>query len=164
MAVRLVVRLIRDVPDVHLTMAGSGGYYLPEIRRFAESMNVAGQIAFAGFLDSAQKIHLADQHDIYLNTTHVDNMPVTVIEMGALGLPVVATCVGGVPDILQDEVNGLLVPDDDDLAMTEAVRRLISEPGLADQLSLAGRSLAEGCSWEKIEGQWGQLISEVWTG
>jgi glycosyltransferase involved in cell wall biosynthesis len=164
LAVRLVARLSREVPNVHLTMAGSGGHFMPEIRSFAESQGVAGQIAFAGFLDLAQKIRLADQHDIYLNTTHVDNMPVTVIEMGALGLPVVATRVGGVPDILQDEVNGLLVPDDDDLAMTDAVHRLISEPELAGQLSLAGRRLAEGCSWEKVEGQWGQLISEVWLG
>ena len=164
MAVRLVAQLSREIPNVQLTMAGAGNHFLPEVKRFAERLNVAGRINFAGFLDLTSKIRLAGQHDIYLNTNHVDNMPVTVIEMAALGLPIVATCVGGVPDIIQDGVNGLLVPDDNDLAMAEAVRHLIDKPELADQLSQAGRRLAESCAWEKVEGQWRQIIAEVRLG
>jgi glycosyltransferase involved in cell wall biosynthesis len=58
-------------------------------------------------------------------------------------------------------VNGLLTPDDDDQAMAQAVTRLLSEPGLAERLALAGRTLAESCSWEQVRAQWEAVFLEL---
>jgi glycosyltransferase involved in cell wall biosynthesis len=161
MAVRVVARLCADVPDIHLTMAGSPDVSLAEVKRLAERSGVAERITFSGFLDQTAKILLASQHDIYLNTNRIDNMPVTVIEMGALGLPVIATRVGGVPDIIIDGVSGLLVPDDDDLAMANAVKRLLSDPLLVERITQGGRKFAESCSWENVRWQWEQTFAEL---
>lgn len=161
MAVRVIARLKPGYPDVHLTMAGSSQESLTEVKRLAESLGIAGRIMFPGFVDQLSKVQLASQHDIYLNTNRIDNMPVTVIEMGALGLPVVSTCAGGLPDMIVDGESGLLVPEDDDCAMADAVKRLLSEPGLAERLSQAGRKFAESCSWENVRLQWEQTLGEL---
>lgn len=161
MAVRVVARLQRQAPDIRLTMAGSPDVSLAEVKRLAGRLGVAEPIDFVGFLDQTEKIHLASHHDIYLNTNRIDNMPVTVIEMGALGLPVIATSVGGVPDIITHGESGLLVPDDDDLAMAEAVKRLLHEPALAGRLSQAGRRFAERCAWENVRQQWEHTLTEL---
>ena len=89
-------------------------------------------------------------------------MPVSVLEAGAFGLPVVATAVGGIPHLLRDGQTGLLVPDGDATAMAEAVRRLLSEPGLAAALSANGRQLAESCGWPRVRAQWESLFAEVY--
>jgi glycosyltransferase involved in cell wall biosynthesis len=158
MALRVVARLRREYPDVHLVMAGAADISLDGVKRMAEGDGLTAHVSFAGFLDQAAKVQVASQQDIYLNTNRIDNMPVTVIEMAALGLPVVATRVGGLPDLVTDGVNGLLTPDDDDQAMADAVKRLLSEPGLAERLALAGRELAESCSWEKVRARWEEML------
>jgi glycosyltransferase involved in cell wall biosynthesis len=163
MALRVVARLRREYPDVHLVMAGAADTSLDGVKRMAEGDGLTAHVSFAGFLDQAAKIQVAGQQDIYLNTNRIDNMPVTVIEMAALGLPVVATRVGGLPDLVTDGVNGLLTPDDNDQAMADAVKRLLSEPGLAERLALAGRALAESCSWEKVRARWEEMFNELYS-
>ncbi len=80
----------------------------------------------------------------------------------AMGLPVkVATAVGGVPDLLTDGETGLLVPDSDDRAMVQAIKRLLSESELAGRLSANGRRLAERSAWESVRLQWEQVFKEV---
>ena len=115
----------------------------------------------SGFLDIQGKVREGNAADIFINTNRVDNMPVGVVEACAMGLPVVATAVGGVPDLLTDCETGLLVPDSDDAAMVKAIKRLVSESGLAASLSANGRRLAERSSWESVLPQWDQVFSEV---
>jgi glycosyltransferase involved in cell wall biosynthesis len=107
------------------------------------------------------KARFGDQGEVFLNTNRVDNMPVSVLEACAMGMPVVSTAVGGVPDLLTDGVTGLLVPDNDHDAMAEAVLRLLRDPELAGRLSTNGRRLAESCSWSVVQPQWENLFREV---
>lgn len=161
MAVRLLERMKSAYPQALLVMAGPDETCLQEVQRLVAARRLEHQVSFPGYLDHEMKVRLAGEQDIYLNTSRVDNMPVTVLEMGALGLPVVATRVGGVPDVITDGVNGLLVPDDDDRLMAEAVVRLLGQPALAQRLALAGREFAESCTWEKIQAQWESVFSEL---
>lgn len=161
MAVRVLERVTGRFPDARLVMAGPDETCLPEIRRLVATRRLQQQISFPGYLDLETKVRLASEQDIYLNTSRVDNLPVTLLEMGALGLPMVATRVGGVPDIITDGVNGLLVPDDSDQAMAEAVVILLSQPALAQRLAHAGRQLAESHAWDKVQAQWKTLFSEL---
>ncbi len=122
---------------------------------------MTGAIDFVGFLDMAGKQVQMARSDIYLNTNRVDNMPVTVLEAGASGLPVVATDVGGIPFLLTHKDTALLVPSEDAEAMPQAIDRLIQRPELAGELSERGRQLAERSAWEAVLPQWEAVFAQV---
>ena len=158
MAVRVLARL---GPEATLVMAGEDKGLEAASRRLAEELGVAGRVRFAGFLDRDGKRRAGEEAEIYLNTNRIDNMPVSVLEAGAMGMPVVATNVGGIPDLLADGETALLVPDDDDRAMAAAVQRLLDDPDLAARLSTNGRALAERCSWRELLPKWERLFEEL---
>jgi len=139
--------------DAELTLAGMDRNYMEEVQRVSRAMGLDG-VYFMGFVDKERVPALMGEHDIYLNTPHIDNTPVSVLEALACGLPVVATRVGGVPYLLADGENALLVPDDDAQAMARAVQRLLEDPGLAGHLSRRGRLLAESFTWENVREAW----------
>ncbi len=143
-----------------LTMAGQDKGLLAETRRRAQEM--ALEVRFPGFLDAEGKRREFARHDVFLNTNRVDNAPVSVLEAAAFGLPVVSTDVGGIPCLLRDGEEALLVPEGDAEALMEAmagaVRRLLDEPGLAGRLSSAGREVAERSSWLRVKPLWEELL------
>jgi glycosyltransferase involved in cell wall biosynthesis len=149
------------IPEATLVMAGVDKGLEPEIKRMAEEMGLQEAVRFPGVLGPDEKIAEFSKANIYLNTNHIDNMPVSVIEACAMGLPVVATSVGGIPDMIENGHNGLLVPDGDAAAMAEAVISLIEDPELAEKLSQNGRLLAERSSWENVRPDWEKLFDEI---
>ena len=161
MAVEVLAALRETHPAATLTMAGQEKGLHAAVQELAKQRGLMEAVRFPGFLGPADKLREFAAHDIYLNTNRVDNMPVSVLEAAAFGLPVVATAVGGVPHLLRDKETGLLVPDGDVATMTGAIRRLLDEPGLAGMLSANGRRLAESCAWEPVRGQWEALFDEV---
>lgn len=142
-----------------LTMAGQDKGLLSETRRRAEEMGL--DVRFPGFLDAEGKRREFAGHDVFLNTNRVDNAPVSVLEAAAFGLPVVSTDVGGIPCLLRDGEEALLVREGDTEAMAGAVRRLLGEPGLAGRLSAAGREVAERSSWPRVKPLWENLLEEA---
>jgi glycosyltransferase involved in cell wall biosynthesis len=104
------------------------------------------------------------ESDIFLNTTNVDNTPVTVVEALASGLCVVTTSVGGIPYLVEDERDALLVAADDPRAMGDAVRRLLRAPTLAEQLSTQGRQNALARDWSLLLPRWERLLRSVANG
>lgn len=161
MAVRALGRLKQEYPLATLTMAGQDRGLLEPTRRLAVESGLGESIRFVGFLDLAGKQQEFSVHDIFLNTNQVDNMPVSVVEAAAFGLPIVATAVGGLPYMLEHEKTGLLVASEDVQGMADAVVRLVREPGLAARLSQNGRLLAESSAWPGIYNQWEQLFVEI---
>ena len=161
MAIHTLAKLRARYPDASLVMAGPDKGMEKEVKALAVKMGLGEVVRFSGFLDNAKKNREAGLADIYINTNHIDNMPVSVIEACAMGLPVVATNVGGIPDLLTDNQTGLLVPDNDDQAMAEAVIKLLEDRELAARLSLNGRRLAESFAWENVLPKWEKLFSEV---
>lgn len=161
MAVRVLAHLRQQVPDATLVMAGQDKGQAAEVRALAQTLGLNGAVRFSGFLDMAGKMREASAADIFINTNHVDNMPVAIVEACAMGLPVVSTDVGGLPDLLTDGETGLLVPDNDVAAMADGICRLLNEPALAARLSEQGRELAARSSWELVGPEWESVISEV---
>lgn len=161
MAVEVLADLRRTHPEAMLTMAGQEKGLGPAVRDWVGQHGLVEAVRFPGFLGPENKAREFGNHDIFLNTNRVDNMPVSVLEAGAFGLPVVATQVGGIPYLLTEGQTGLLVPDGDAAAMSAAVRRLLDEPGLAARLSANGRALAESCGWEPVRSRWESLLREV---
>lgn len=161
MAIRVLQLLQPMFPQVRLTMAGSDKGLLPGMKKLAAQCEVTDKIKFAGFLDLSGKQKEFSDNDIFLNTNRVDNMPVSVLEAAAFGLPIVATNVGGIPYLLQHEQTGLLVEDENAEKMTEAVIRLLQEPELTARLSSEGRRLAEMSSWTAVNTQWEALFAAL---
>ena len=161
MAVRVLARLRATIPEASLVMAGRDKGFEGEARQLAEQSGLNGAVRFAGFLGLAEKLHEGHVADIFINTNRIDNMPVAIVEACAMGLPVVATAVGGVPDLLKDGETGLLVPDEDDEMMVAAIKRLLNDPELAGRLSANGRRLAERSAWEQVRPQWEQLVADL---
>ena len=164
LAVRVLSRVRHDVPGATLTMAGQDKGHLDHTRQEAERLSVTSAVTFPGFLDAAQKREAMTANDIYLHTNRVDNAPVSVLEAAAAGLPIVATAVGGIPWLLDDERTALLVPDDDVDAMAAAVSRILTEPGLAERLSSEGRRLAEASSWPSVRAAWERVFQDLLGG
>ena len=164
LALRVVAHLRDTVPGIKLTMAGKDKGLLEQVTKLAEELGLDSIVQFPGFLNMAGKVAAGQAHDIYLNTNHVDNMPVTVLEMAAMGLPIVATNVGGIPDLLSHEETALLVPDGDEEAMVRAVLRLLSEPDLVARLSSNGRQLAQKSSWDNVRPLWEAVFRQVMEG
>ena len=81
--------------------------------------------------------------DIFINTTNFDNTPVSLIEAMALGFPVVSTNVGGIPYLIEDRKDGLLVPANDVAAFAKAIDELCAHSELTQTLSVNGRKKAE---------------------
>ncbi|WP_447964786.1 glycosyltransferase family 4 protein [Nitrospira sp. Ecomares 2.1] len=161
MAIRVLAKVREKIPDACLVMGGQNKGLEIEVDQLAKKIGVEGAVRFAGFLDMNAKTHEGHSADIFLNTNHVDNMPVSVVEACAMGLPVVATAVGGVPDLLTHEETGLLVPDNDDQAMVSAIICLLNDPILTGKLSANGRLLAARSSREEVLPQWDHLFAEV---
>ena len=158
MALRAFAQLRQLVPDATLVMAGQDNGLESSIRELTRTLGVEAGVRFAGFLSHDRKVAEADNADIFLNTNRVDNTPVTVLEACAMGLPVVATRVGGIPDLLTHEHTGLLVPDGDHAAMARAVQRLLDEPAVSERLSANGHALALRSSWDHVRSQWHQIF------
>jgi glycosyltransferase involved in cell wall biosynthesis len=161
MAVRALARVRQKAPAATLVMAGQNKGLLDQTRKLAEDLGVGAAVRFPGFLQHEGKLAEGSHADIFINTNHIDNMPVAVVEAGALGLPIVTTDVGGIPDLLQDGESALFVRDNDDEQMAEAILSLLDDPDLAIKLSTNGRRVAERSSWDQVRRQWEQIFNEL---
>ncbi len=157
LALRAFASVHRRYPEARLTMAGFDSGMEQEVRQAAAAMGLP--VAFPGFIPKEEIPAVMDAHDIYLNTPHIDNMPITVIEALLCGLPVVSTSVGGIPYLLRHGETGLLVGDDDAEACAAAIVRLVEEPALGERLSCAGRRYAETFSWQNILPLWAKALA-----
>jgi L-malate glycosyltransferase len=166
LAPRVLAELAGEFPDIKLVMVGpdKGDGSLAATRRKAEELGVAGRVSYSGPVPKAAVPDWLTHGDIFLNTTNVDNTPVSVLEAMATGLCVVSTNVGGLPYLLEDGHNALLVPPDDPSAMASAVRRLLVEPGLAERISRNGRETARAHDWSVILPRWEELLGRLAPG
>ena len=163
LALEAMVKLLPRHQEVRLTMVGpdKGDGSLQSFMHRAEEAGLQGRIDYAGLVRKDEVPVWLDKCDIFLNTTNVDNTPVSVIEAMACGLCVVSTNVGGIPYLLEHERDALLVPPGDAGAMAEAVARVQTEPGLAEKLSRNARRKVEAFDWQTILPHWEALFAEV---
>jgi glycosyltransferase involved in cell wall biosynthesis len=163
LAARVVQLLAPAFPDVRLRMLGPdrGDGSRQRFVGVAAELGVSDRIEMLGGVPKSDVPHWMEKADIFLNTTGVDNTPVSVIEALACGMCVVSTNVGGLPFLLHDNENALLVPPADDRAMADAVGRILKEPGLAERLSVNARRLVEQFDWSVVLPQWESVLTEV---
>jgi glycosyltransferase involved in cell wall biosynthesis len=134
--------------DLQLTVAGC---VLPEeaVRKFFPAQ-MQSRIQVIPFVRRDDMPELYAEHDIYFFPSLVEGMPLTLLEAMATGMPVVTTNSSGMADVVEDEVNGLLVPAADTASLVEATDRLCSSVELREKLGSVGQETMRRYTWEKI--------------
>lgn len=152
-ALRAFVQVRERYAQARMTVAGSGAE-LGRLRSLALELGLGDAVHFSGRIDHAQIPALYAQAHCAINPSRVDNMPNSVLEAFASGVPVVSTDAGGVPDIVTDGQSGLLVPVGDAPALARAVLRVLDDPALAQRLAQAGLAEAQRYAWPRVRGLW----------
>lgn len=160
MAIRVLQELKKEYPQAELCMVGPDkDGTLDKIKSLAHSLDL--EVRFTGKLSKQEWIELSQQYDIFINTTHFDNSPVSVVEAMALGLPVISTRVGGISYLLHDKKTALLVDDNDIQGMVRSVKELMANPELKNHLVSNARGLAEGFDWSKVRHMWDEVLKII---
>lgn len=163
MAVKVVAELRAQFPELRLTMIGpdKGDGTRREVLRATRELGLEGCVDVRGPVPKTEIPRWLDLADIFINTSDIDNTPVTVLEAMACGLSVVSTNVGGIPCMLEDQVDSLLVERDAPSQMANAVRRLLLEPGLSSRLSTNARQRAMAFDWKLVLEKWATVFVEA---
>ncbi|MCK5481684.1 MAG: glycosyltransferase family 4 protein, partial [Gammaproteobacteria bacterium] len=151
-ALRALRRIHEAFPGARLTVCGSG----PErenLMALARELEVGDAVTFTGRLDNNRIAGLYQSADVMINPSLADNMPISILEALACGVPVVSTNVGGVPYLVTHNKTALLVTPGDDKAMAEAVITILSTPALGDSLVKAGYRKIDDYTWPRVRGQ-----------
>lgn len=152
-ALRTLAKVVECYPDTRLTIAGSG----PEevrLKDLATSLGVADAVTFAGRIPNQEIPALYASADVVLNPSTVDNMPISILESFASGVPVVSTNAGGIPFIATNGENAMLVPIGDANAMAAAVLTVLDNKELAAKFRENGLIAAQAYAWSAIRTLW----------
>lgn len=161
-ALRAFSRVRRAFPGAKLTLAGSG----PErqaLEELATELGVADAVTFTGRVDNEGMAALYHNADVMVNPSLVDNMPISVLEALASGVPVVSTDVGGVPYLVEHEKTALLVPAQDPGAMADAILVLLNDPAKAEQIRRAGFESVQQYTWPNVRDRLLRVYEQVLT-
>lgn len=146
---RAFALVYKSFPDAVLTVAGDGSERLNLVMLCSE-LGITQSVRFTGNIDNQAMIAAFDKADIYLNSSRIDNQPVSLLEAFACGLAVVSTDVGGIPHMARHGEDALLAPDDDAEALAACMMTLLQNPELATRLIRNGRERVQAHSWESI--------------
>ncbi len=163
LAIKVLSALARTDPEVTLTMIGpdKGDGSLAATKALAQRLDVARRVTIVGAVPKTEISRWLSKGDIFVNTTNVDNTPISVLEAMAAGLPIVSTNVGGLPFLLDHERTALLVPPRDANAMTAAIRRVRLNAALRQGLVDEGRGVVARYDWSAVIPEWQRVIDEV---
>jgi glycosyltransferase involved in cell wall biosynthesis len=148
------------VPAARLVLVGDG----PErevLEQAAAASAGAGRIAFRGSLSRDDALRTVAGAEAGLLSSDWENLPHAAVEALSVGVPVVSTAVGGVPEVVRDGQNGLLVQPGDPEALAAALRRVLEEPGLRDRLAAAAQPSVEAISSDAVYGRLEALLAEA---
>ena len=133
------------------------------VEALSRQLGVEHALEITGRLTKAAWIEKSKDYNIFINTTHFDNTPVSVMEAMALGFPVVTTKVGGIPYLFADGEEGIMTPDDDVQAMIEAIVGLINAPSYSTEMGRKARNKAQSWNWGVVAQKWKDLFDQIVT-
>jgi glycosyltransferase involved in cell wall biosynthesis len=134
---------------------------LEKAKKLAKELGISDSIEFSGSIPKCDVPDWLQRGDIFINTSNIDNTPVSVLEAMACGLCIVSTDVGGIPFLLKDGEDALLIPANDSQAMADAVGKILKSPDLAERISRNARCKAETYDWNNVFYQWEELLLSI---
>ena len=156
----ILIRAIQDLP-VKLQILGSG----PEetsLKNLAEELNIADKIEFLGNIDNDKLPEYLSQADIFARPSRSEGLGISFLEAMAMGLPVIAPPVGGIPDFLKDRETGLFVQEEDPADLAEKIKLLLNDENLRNRIAQAGQKLVlENYSWGTIASKMDRIFKKL---
>jgi glycosyltransferase involved in cell wall biosynthesis len=149
----------RRLPQASLTVAGDGSQRAT-LQRLAGELSLRN-ICFVGRIQPEHMPSMYDKHDVWLNGSEVDNMPLSILEAYACGLAVVSTNPGGIPYVVQDRRTGRLVESGDAESLAEAALEVIGNPALFAELTRNGLAGCANYTWDLVKQSWITTYSEL---
>jgi len=158
LAIKVFNLVKKEFPSAELCMVGPElDNSLSKCKDLAEKLNLSNSVEFIGGLPQKEWHNKSVEFDIFINTTNVDNMPVSVLEAMALGLTVVSTNVGGLPYLINNNENGILVTPNNASEMASEIISLINNNKF--ELAINARELVEKFSWEFVRVKWLKILN-----
>ena len=144
-----------------VTLLAGDGETRPAMEALAKALGLdAGRVRFLGFRSDVPD--LLGAADVFALPSRSEGLPLAVLEAMAQGLPVVATPVGGVPELVRHDVEGLLVPVEDDAALAAAISRLADDAALRAEMGAKGRARAVGeFSFDRMTERYDELYRSL---
>ena len=160
--VKAMPRIIKDVPDAELVFAGEG-MMRDELEMLSKKICVEKNVRFAGFVEESMKPLYYKAADIFAlpSTMSTESFGIVNLEAMASGLPIVASRIGGVPDLVKDGENGFLVPPKDSEALAEAIIYLLENEDVREKMGQNGRDKVKDYSWDRIAKETEKVYYEV---
>lgn len=160
MAIHVVNKLKKKGVNTNLCMVGPDkDGSLVKVKELTKKIGLQDFVEFTGYMSKEDWIQKSTEFDIFINTTTIDNIPVSVLEAMALGLPVVSTNVGGIPYLINHNTNGLLVEIDNAEGMSKAIVDLIDKPDVALRIAKRARLTAENFDVDKLKNKWVEILN-----
>jgi glycosyltransferase involved in cell wall biosynthesis len=154
------IAAVAAVPGARLVLVGDGPDR-DELERMAASSGTGDRIDFRGSLPRDEALRVVAGATAGLLSSAWENLPHSAVEALSVGVPVVATAVGGVPEVVRDGENGLLVPPGRPDELAAAMRRVLEERGLRDRLAAAAKPSVEAISSDAVYGRLEALLVEA---
>lgn len=150
----VLIRAVASLRDrgerVRLVLVGDGPMR-PQLERLAQTLAVAQQVEFLGYQARSAVARLLQDCTLFVLPSRAESFGLTVVEALACGKPVIATAVGGIPEIIEDDTHGILVEPDDVGGLAAAIQRMLADPGLRERLGRTGRLRVEDAfRWERM--------------
>ncbi|MEP7028049.1 MAG: glycosyltransferase [Candidatus Eisenbacteria bacterium] len=130
-------RVVRAIPGARLVLAGGGD--LAPMQAAARRAGVEARVEFPGWIELAEKRRMLGEATLFVLPSHIEGVPISMLEAMAAGLPCVVTPVGGILDAVSDGREALIVPVGEPEALSQAILRILQSPGLARELGVQGR-------------------------
>jgi glycosyltransferase involved in cell wall biosynthesis len=151
--IEAMAEVLKTHPDATLTLAGDGPARAPAEAR-ATALGIGGSVNFAGYMSQPQVADLLANSDMLVLPSFAEGLPVVYMEALASRIPVVASRVAGVQELVEDGVTGLTVPPGDVPTLVDRMSRLMADPDLAARMGEAGRKAVEREHDIAREGAW----------
>lgn len=149
--------------DIKLNIVG-GGTELPGMQEKLKELSLERNVKFFGPIENKEIPKILTKTDIFVLPSYSEGFPLTIIEALSMGCPVIATAVGGIPEVINDEENGLLIEPKSSEALQEAIEKLINNPDLYKKIQKNTSKVYEQFSGEKITQQIYNVYSEAIQG
>ncbi|MGI0054727.1 MAG: glycosyltransferase family 4 protein [Thermoplasmata archaeon] len=158
--IRALARLPRSLP-VEAEVIGDDWGGLSPVRALAQQLGVSGQISLRTTVPRDALVSAYRTADIFVLPSRFESFPRVLLEAMAAGLPIIATRVGGVSELLSEGRNALLVPPNDPLALSEAIVQLASSPPLRQRFGEESRARAQMFAWPRLIPRYVSLFAEL---
>lgn len=149
----------KSFPEARLIIAGFGSEEA-KLKNLAEKLGLEN-VDFVGKVPNEEMPKLYDEADIYLNSSVVDNMPLSLIEAFACGIPVVSSNAGGIPYIVENGETGLLVEKNDCRGLADEAVKILKTPDLAQKIIVQAHTAVERYSTENVTESWRKLFLKM---